>query len=81
MVFAVHESFLWIKDLCQPDPWILPILSGIATFFLFLNVTAEPARTAGFKYGHGNDEIYIPYHDSLVRKIISSRPCNLLVYQ
>lgn len=35
MVFAVHESFLWIKDLSQPDPWILPILSGIATFLSF----------------------------------------------
>lgn len=32
MYFAVHESFLWIQDLCQPDPWILPIMSGIATF-------------------------------------------------
>lgn len=33
MVFAIHESFLWIKDLSQPDPWVLPILTGIATFF------------------------------------------------
>ena len=32
MVFASHESFLWIKDLAQPDPWILPILAGVATF-------------------------------------------------
>ncbi|WP_051600840.1 YidC/Oxa1 family membrane protein insertase [Eubacterium sp. AB3007] len=35
MVFAVHESFLWINDLAQPDPWILPILAGIATFISF----------------------------------------------
>jgi len=35
MVFAVHESFLWIEDLAQPDPWILPILAGIATFVSF----------------------------------------------
>ena len=46
MVFAVHESFLWIKDLCQPDPWILPILSGIATFISF-NMTAQNPMTAG----------------------------------
>ena len=32
MVFASHESFLWINDLAQPDPWILPILAGVATF-------------------------------------------------
>lgn len=35
MVFAIHESFFWIRDLAQPDPWILPIMSGIATFISF----------------------------------------------
>ena len=35
MIFAFHESFLWIKDLSQPDPWILPIIAGVATFFGF----------------------------------------------
>lgn len=35
MLMAVHESFLWVPDLSQPDPWILPILAGIATFFSF----------------------------------------------
>ncbi|NLP30468.1 MAG: membrane protein insertase YidC [Clostridiales bacterium] len=35
MLMAVHESFLWIPDLSQPDPWILPILAGLATFFSF----------------------------------------------
>ena len=32
MVFAVHEPFLWIKDLSQPDLWILPIVAAVATF-------------------------------------------------
>ncbi len=35
MLFAVHESFLWILDLSQPDKWILPILAGVATFISF----------------------------------------------
>lgn len=35
MVFAVHHSFLWMEDLSQPDLWILPILSGVATFASF----------------------------------------------
>ena len=35
MLFAVHEGFLWIMDLSQPDKWILPILAGIATFIAF----------------------------------------------
>ena len=30
---AVHESFLWIPDLSQPDNWILPIIAGITTYF------------------------------------------------
>lgn len=35
MLFAVHENFLWIMDLSQPDKWVLPILAGIATFIAF----------------------------------------------
>ncbi|MDD4199846.1 MAG: YidC/Oxa1 family membrane protein insertase [Eubacteriales bacterium] len=35
MIFAFHESFLWIKDLSQPDPWLLPIIAGVATFIAF----------------------------------------------
>ena len=35
MIFAFHESFIWIKDLAQPDPWILPIIAGVATFIAF----------------------------------------------
>lgn len=35
MLEAAHESFLWIKDLAQPDIWILPILAGVGTFFAF----------------------------------------------
>lgn len=35
MIFAFHEPFLWINDLSQPDPWILPIIAGVATFVSF----------------------------------------------
>ena len=35
MLLAVHEKFLWIPDLSQPDKWILPILAGITTYFSF----------------------------------------------
>ena len=35
MIFAFHEPFLWLKDLSQPDPWILPIIAGVATFIAF----------------------------------------------
>lgn len=35
MIFAYHESFIWIDDLSQPDRWILPIIAGVATFISF----------------------------------------------
>jgi len=35
MIIAVHEAFLWISDLCQPDTWILPLVAGISTYFTF----------------------------------------------
>jgi YidC/Oxa1 family membrane protein insertase len=46
MLMAVHESFFWIPDLSQPDPWILPILAGIATFFSF-SMTQAMSPTTG----------------------------------
>ncbi len=51
MMFANHESFLWIKDLAQPDMWILPIAAGLATFFAFSMNQAmtmqQPGASAG----------------------------------
>ena len=47
MYFAVHESFLWIPDLSQPDLWILPITAGIATFFSFWMNQQQMAGPAG----------------------------------
>jgi len=35
MLYAIHESFLWIPDLAQPDKWILPIAAGAATFISY----------------------------------------------
>ena len=35
MLYAIHESFLWIRDLAQPDKWILPIAAGAATFISY----------------------------------------------
>ncbi|MCT4605886.1 MAG: YidC/Oxa1 family membrane protein insertase [Marinisporobacter sp.] len=30
---AISESFLWVPNLSNPDPWILPILAAITTYF------------------------------------------------
>lgn len=45
MIFAVHESFLWINDLAQPDLWILPILAGVSTYFAFTMNSAMMGTT------------------------------------
>jgi YidC/Oxa1 family membrane protein insertase len=41
MIFAVHEKFLWIQDLANPDLWILPIMAGITTFISFSMTQAQ----------------------------------------
>ncbi len=35
ILFAVHDAFLWMTDLTQPDKWILPLAAGVATFISF----------------------------------------------
>ena len=46
MVLAVHESFLWIKDLSQPDLWALPIIAGVATF-VSMKISTSMTSTTG----------------------------------
>lgn len=41
MLLAVHESFLWIGDLSQPDLWILPIAAGVTTFISFIQTSSQ----------------------------------------
>jgi YidC/Oxa1 family membrane protein insertase len=42
MLMAIHENFLWIPDLSQPDLWILPILAGITTYISFAQTSSNP---------------------------------------
>ena len=41
MLIATHQSFLWVMDLSQPDPWILPVAAGITTFISFTQTQAQ----------------------------------------
>ena len=45
ILLAVHDSFLWIQDLSQPDLWILPLAAGISTFISFSQTQAQSAGT------------------------------------
>ncbi|MCQ2561204.1 MAG: YidC/Oxa1 family membrane protein insertase [Clostridia bacterium] len=51
MIAAVHESFLWINDLCQPDSLILPILAGVSTYFTYSASSNASPETAGMMNG------------------------------
>ena len=51
LMFANHEEFLWIKDLAQPDLWILPIAAGLATFFAFSMNSAMQMQQPGANPG------------------------------
>lgn len=33
MDFGAEAAFLWIPHLANPDPWILPVLAGLSTFW------------------------------------------------
>lgn len=48
MIAAVHESFLWVNDLCQPDNWILPLIAGISTYFTYsVSATSQTNDATG----------------------------------
>lgn len=53
IVMAVHESFMWISDLSQPDAWILPILAGLATFVSFSQTQAQQSTPEGANPAQG----------------------------
>lgn len=46
MLMAIHESFFWIMDLSQPDPWILPFAAGITTYISSAQSQAQQGNNA-----------------------------------
>lgn len=79
MVFAIHESFLWIKDLCQPDPWILPILTGIATFFA-MNMSGSAETMAGNAQGNKGMNMMKYVMPIMLMWLAHSYPAALAIY-
>ena len=73
MIAAVHESFLWVKDLCQPDSWILPILAGATTYFTFSMMPQQD----GAGMGMNNMKYFYPI---LIFLIGRSFPAGLALY-
>ena len=78
MVFAIHEKFLWIEDLAQPDPWILPILAGIATFFAFALSSAGQGDQPGMGKMMSNMMKYV--FPVMIVWLARSYPAGLALY-
>jgi YidC/Oxa1 family membrane protein insertase len=51
MIMAIHDQFLWIPDLSQPDPWGLPIIAGITTFLSMTITQMSTPETGGMNMG------------------------------
>ena len=82
LIFANHESFLWIKDLAQPDLWILPIAAGLATFFAFsmnsaMNMTQPGANPGQQKAMNAIMKYFFPLS---ILWLARSYPAGLAIY-
>ena len=54
MLYAIHESFLWIPDLAQPDQWILPLAAAAATFISYSMSSSQQMQAQ--MAGKGNEK-------------------------
>ena len=80
MLFAIHESFLWINDLAQPDKWILPIVSGVATFIAFNFSQTSSAGAPGADQANAMMKIMKYFFPLMILMMARSYPAGLAVY-
>ncbi len=75
MIMAVHEAFLWVPDLCQPDTWILPIIAGISTYFTFSATSSQGGAEAA-----GMNNIMKYFYPVMIFLLGRSFPAGLALY-
>lgn len=80
MLFAFHESFLWISDLAQPDLWILPILAGIATYFSFTMTQQLTNADAGAGQSQAMMKVMKYFFPLSIVWLARSYPAGLAIY-
>lgn len=80
MLFAIHESFLWINDLAQPDKWILPIVSGIATFIAFYFSQTTQAGNPAADQMQGMNKMMKYIFPVMILLMARSYPAGLAIY-
>ncbi len=80
MLFAVHESFLWMDDLSQPDKWILPLVAAAATYLSF-SMTSQQQLDASGQQGMGSMMKMMKYiFPVMILLMARSYPAGLSVY-
>lgn len=81
MYFAIHERFLWIEDLSQPDLWILPIAAGVATFFSFwMNQQTNPNVNSAVASGNIMNVIMKYFFPIMIVWLARTYPSGLAIY-
>ncbi|MDO4552645.1 MAG: YidC/Oxa1 family membrane protein insertase [Bacillota bacterium] len=79
MVMAVHEAFLWLPDLSQPDSWILPILAGLGTYATFMLTQAQTMNMPGGQ-GQGMMKVMKYFFPVMIVWMGRSFPAGLTLY-
>lgn len=79
MLFTIHESFLWIKDLAQPDLWILPILAAVSTYFSF-SMTSQLTTDQGNAQTQAMQKVMKYFFPLTILWIGRSYPAGLAIY-
>ncbi|MCQ2550949.1 MAG: membrane protein insertase YidC [Clostridia bacterium] len=77
MLFAIHEKFLWLSDLSQPDLWILPILAAVATFISF---SASQSQMQGGGQGKAMTAIMKYFFPLMILWMARTYPSGLSIY-
>ena len=80
MLFAIHEPFLWIQDLAQPDKWILPILAAIATFIATTMSQNTGAAGANAQQAKMMTNIMKYFFPIIILWMARSYPAGLAIY-
>ena len=77
MLFAIHEKFLWLSDLSQPDLWILPIMAAVATFISF---SATQSQMSGAGQGKAMTTIMKYFFPLMILWMARTYPSGLSIY-
>ncbi len=85
MLYAIHESFLWIPDLAQPDKWILPLAAAAATFGSYSmnsmqSMQASMASTGNAQQGNMMSKMMKYFFPIMILWFARTYPAGLAIY-